>query len=291
MYSGAIDCLRKTLRAEGAGGLYKGLSAPLVGIVFYNVASFTAFEEFKQLVAYRDADGQPLPLETPQYFVAGALTGLAVTAAEHPFDLVKCKMQLEGPAQQAATRHGGAAPPSYASTLDCVRRIARHGAAGWAQGATAAVARNVSNCFWFFGLYEAAKRELAAHAPGRTHTNRVAAGAVAGVGCTALSLPLDVCHYALMAEPSDPAARRLRGLRDCAQHTWAQGGARAFWVGGGPALARALLGGAVLVSAVEAARSVLLGGPGSAAVETAARAGPGALGGGTDTARALPGEM
>jgi solute carrier family 25 carnitine/acylcarnitine transporter 20/29 len=293
MYSSAIDCLRKTLRAEGAGGLYKGLSAPLVGIVFYNVASFTAFEEFKQLVAYRGADGQPLPLQTPQYFLAGALTGLAVTAAEHPFDLVKCKMQLEGPAQQAAARRGAAAPPSYASTLDCVRRIARHGAAGWAQGATAAVARNVSNCFWFFGLYEAAKRELAAHAPGRTQANRVAAGAVAGVGCTALSLPLDVCHYALMAEPSDPAARRLRGLRDCAQRTWAQGGARAFWVGGGPALARALLGGAVLVSAVEAARSVLHGGPGSAAVETktAARAGPGALGGGTDTAHALPGEM
>ena len=90
MYSSAIDCLRKTLRAEGAGGLYKGLSAPLVGIVFYNVASFTAFEEFKQLVAYRGADGQPLPLQTPQYFLAGALTGLAVTAAEHPFDLVKC---------------------------------------------------------------------------------------------------------------------------------------------------------------------------------------------------------
>ena len=44
------------------------------------------------------------------------------------------------------------------------------------QGATAAVARNVSNCFWFFGLYEVLKHELAERRPDCTYSNRVLTG-------------------------------------------------------------------------------------------------------------------
>jgi len=102
LYSGPVDCCRKTLQAEGVKGLYKGLTSPLAGIVFYNAASFTAYDEFKLVIAGRAPPGGPAPpLETRHYFAAGALTGVAVTAAEHPFDLVKCKMQLEGMRQVA----------------------------------------------------------------------------------------------------------------------------------------------------------------------------------------------
>ncbi|KAJ1473917.1 mitochondrial carrier domain-containing protein [Baffinella frigidus] len=258
MYSGPVDCFRKTVEAEGVRGLYKGLTSPLAGIVFYNAASFTAYDEIKLALSARAPEGGVAPpLETHHYFAAGALTGLAVTCCEHPFDLVKCKLQLEGMRRVAAGKVGASLLGAPSSTLDVVRRIASHGVRGWTQGASAAVARNVSNCFWFFGLYELLKNEAAVRRPDCTYSNRVLTGSVANVCCTLLSFPIDVIHYTLMAEPSDPAHRRYTGVVDCAKGTFARGGVRAFVAGLSPALARSALGGAVLVSVVEAVRARL----------------------------------
>jgi solute carrier family 25 carnitine/acylcarnitine transporter 20/29 len=260
IYSGAIDCFRQTLRAEGVRGLYKGLASPMAGQVLYNAALFTVYDEVRAWQAQR-AGGAPAGGAAA--FAAGALTGLAVTAAEHPFDLVKCKMQLEGLTQQAAARRGAAGsgaarPAAYRSAIDCFVRISReHGAAGWAQGASATLARNVSACFWFFGLFEAARRALDTCRPDAPRANLALAGGAAGGASAALSLPLDVARSSLMAEPSDPAARRLRGLRDCARQLYAAAGPRAFAAGLAPGVARSAAGSAVLVVVVDAARKAL----------------------------------
>ena len=40
MYTGAIDCVKKTLANEGFRGLYKGMSTPLVGVAPIFALSF-----------------------------------------------------------------------------------------------------------------------------------------------------------------------------------------------------------------------------------------------------------
>lgn len=52
IYSGVIDCFKKTLQWEGIGGLYKGMSSPMVGQMAFRASFFTAFAESKKLFAY-----------------------------------------------------------------------------------------------------------------------------------------------------------------------------------------------------------------------------------------------
>ena len=46
-FNGLYDCVRKTAKAEGAGGLYKGLGPSLISIAPYLAIGFTMFDELK----------------------------------------------------------------------------------------------------------------------------------------------------------------------------------------------------------------------------------------------------
>ena len=42
-YLGTLDCCKKTLRHEGIGGFYAGMTSPLLGQMFFRAASFMTF--------------------------------------------------------------------------------------------------------------------------------------------------------------------------------------------------------------------------------------------------------
>ena len=46
MYSGALDCMRKTVAAEGVPGLYKGLSANYLRMAPQYILTFVFYEKF-----------------------------------------------------------------------------------------------------------------------------------------------------------------------------------------------------------------------------------------------------
>ena len=46
-FNGLYDCVRKTAKAEGVGGLYKGLGPSLISIAPYLAIGFTMFDELK----------------------------------------------------------------------------------------------------------------------------------------------------------------------------------------------------------------------------------------------------
>ena len=56
VYSGALDCFRKTIQWEGLSGLYKGMSSPMAGQMFFRASFFAAFAESKNHLS-RNADG------------------------------------------------------------------------------------------------------------------------------------------------------------------------------------------------------------------------------------------
>lgn len=56
---------------QGPAGLYKGVSSPLAGQMFFNAIQFLAYGQAKSLVQ-RDTKKK---LTISQYFAAGAITG------------------------------------------------------------------------------------------------------------------------------------------------------------------------------------------------------------------------
>lgn len=45
VYQGPFDCLLKTLKWEGIGGLFKGVGSPLAGQIFMRTTLFTSYYE------------------------------------------------------------------------------------------------------------------------------------------------------------------------------------------------------------------------------------------------------
>ena len=86
-YAGAMDAVRQTLAAEGPGGLYKGMGAPLATVAAFNAVLFTVRG---QMEAYlRSEPGVPLTVN--QQVVAGAGAGVAVSILACPTELIKCR--------------------------------------------------------------------------------------------------------------------------------------------------------------------------------------------------------
>ena len=46
MYTGTLDCMKKTVAAEGVGGLYKGLTANYFRMAPQYILTFVFYEKF-----------------------------------------------------------------------------------------------------------------------------------------------------------------------------------------------------------------------------------------------------
>ena len=60
VYSGAVDAASKVIKAEGVGGLYRGVTSPLAGQMFFRATLFFAYARAKEFVG--DVSGGPAEL-------------------------------------------------------------------------------------------------------------------------------------------------------------------------------------------------------------------------------------
>ena len=94
-FTGPLDCFRQAIRADGVlGGLYRGISAPLVGAALENSSLFF-FERIGRDIALASGvwrtDKGELPLAA--LFVTGAWAGTWTSLVLTPVELVKCRIQ------------------------------------------------------------------------------------------------------------------------------------------------------------------------------------------------------
>lgn len=88
-FFGAIDAVRQTIATEGAGGLFKGMGAPLATVAALNAILFTARGQMEALLT-----SQPDSLLTVnQQILCGAGAGLAVAFPACPTELIKCRSE------------------------------------------------------------------------------------------------------------------------------------------------------------------------------------------------------
>ena len=117
-FNGAFDCFRKTLKAEGFRGLYKGVTSPMAGVAAVNAVVFSSYGSSLRWLGGRmddenDTDDE-LQLSIWKHSLAGGVAGLINCVVISPVELLKARMQVMPPS-----------PPLYTRTFACTHSAAR----------------------------------------------------------------------------------------------------------------------------------------------------------------------
>ncbi|KAF9570568.1 hypothetical protein EC968_001687 [Mortierella alpina] len=261
-YSGAMDCLRMTLKEEGVwfavlfiqvllmkvqysgrkltpAGLYKGVTSPLMGIGICNAVMFAANGTFRRMFQGGDETKQ---LSLFQIGCAGSMAGGVMAFVNCPVELLKVKLQTQyKPSAGAIPAAVGAIKP-YTGVLDAgIRTFRQQGLKGLYRGMDITLMRDVPSYFTYFVTYEGTKRILAHF----NHSGRVEdlstpelllAGGIAGFGAWVPCYPQDVVKSRMQSNLSYQSTLEcFRSLQ-----VEARGGNWKVWFKGfGPTMARA----------------------------------------------------
>ncbi|KAK1921664.1 mitochondrial carrier domain-containing protein [Papiliotrema laurentii] len=105
-FAGPLDCFKQTYGKEGWRGLYRGISAPIVGAAMENATLFLVYEKCQRAILYfspfDNSLGKKQEFSTPQLALAGAGAGAVTSFVLTPVELVKCRMQVQMLAREGA---------------------------------------------------------------------------------------------------------------------------------------------------------------------------------------------
>lgn len=141
-YTGAIHCLRHTIKTDGYMSLYRGISAPLLGSMAENAVLFLVYGEIKKQMGEKSGDP---PLTLLQLCTAGAIAGGFTPFVLTPFELVKCRLQTVGEGFR-----------TYKGPMDVViQTIKEEGFfRGLYRGNMSTLLREIPGNFCWYGVYE-----------------------------------------------------------------------------------------------------------------------------------------
>ncbi|XP_055726114.1 mitochondrial carnitine/acylcarnitine carrier protein-like [Salvelinus fontinalis] len=144
LYRGTFDCFKQTLAKEGFKGLYKGMTAPIIGVTPMFAVCFFGFGLGKKLQ-------QKTPVQVltyPQLFAAGMLSGVFTTAIMAPGERIKCLLQIQAARGEL----------KYAGPMNCVKQLYKE--RGIYRGTALTLMRDVPASGMYFMTYEWLKHLL-----------------------------------------------------------------------------------------------------------------------------------
>ncbi len=249
IYKGPLDAATKVVKAEGFGGLYKGVTSPLAGQMFFRATLFFGYARAKEIVGVSPDD----PLS---YCKAGMLAWMAGSFFESPIDLYKSQWQ----SQIIKAKQTANYVPEFKSVGECVKASFKHsGIRGPFQGFGATLTRNLPAGAIYFGVFENAKNHFAkGNANGvATDVQIMAAGGLGGFCYWSLFYPIDVIKSALMTDNIDPKKRQYKGFLDAGSQLIKQGGVKRLYAGLVPCLLRASPANAGMLYTVDKIKQML----------------------------------
>lgn len=206
-YNGPIDCFRQSFRADGMRGLYRGISAPLVGAAVENSSLFFSYrvtQELLQSTIYSSSSELPFSA----LLVCGAASGAFTSILLTPIELIKCKMQVPLDGQVMHKRPG---------PLTLIASVFRHhGILGFWRGQMGTLIRETGGSAAWFGGYEGVSSLFRKYLPPEsTPTSspsehdplpplrlyqQMIAGAAAGISYNFLFYPADTIKSRIQTE-------------------------------------------------------------------------------------------
>ena len=250
-YSGPVDAASKVIKTEGFKGLYKGVTSPLAGQMFFRATLFLGYARAKEVVGV--SPDKPL-----SYFKAGLLAWMAGSFFESPIDLFKSQWQT----QIVQAKQNPNYVPPYKTVGECVRASIKHnGIRGPYQAFGATLIRNLPAGAIYFGTFENTKNYLASkHADGKARNHEIMfAGGFGGFLYWSLFYPVDVIKSAMMTDAINKSDRKYKGFMDAASQLYKQGGVKRLYAGLVPCLLRASPANAGMLFVVDKVKQVLDG--------------------------------
>eukprot|EP00210_Caulerpa_lentillifera_P006092 g5820.t1 len=251
VYNGLVDCLKKTIQWEGAGGLYKGVAAPLAGQLFFRASLFTAFGASKRYLA-SNPDGTTRKLTNFDFYKAGAMTGLAAAFTETPIDFYKSQIQVQIIKAKSDPNY----KPPFTNTVDVVKQtIKANGFRGPFQGLSTTILRNIPGNSVYLGSFQVMKEMAAERLQCKTSqlpsSILLSAAGLGGILFWLTVYPLDVMKSAMMSDSIHKSERMYPTLMTTAKKLYEEGGIKRFYRGFSPCLVRAAPANAAMLFTVE----------------------------------------
>ncbi|KAI6589852.1 Amino-acid transporter arg-13 [Pyricularia oryzae] len=242
-YNGPLDCFRQSIRADGFLGLYRGITAPLVGAAV-ETSSLFFFERLARELVFVSGycpRGELLPL--PALWVTGAMSGAFTSFLLTPIELVKCKIQVpDAGAQKAPLK-----------PLAVIRDVFRHqGLAGFWRGQTGTLIREAGGSAAWFGSKETTSKLMRDHNVRNAVTDaerearrtgplplwqQALAGASAGMSYNFLFFPADTIKSRMQTAPFGQSVANHTFWKETVS-LWNQAGLKGFYRGCGITVAR-----------------------------------------------------
>lgn len=263
-YTGPLDCFRQSFQVEGLPGLYRGISAPLVGAAIETSSLFFSYRIAQDAVQatvpkLREGKEKGAPLPLNALVACGAASGALTSLLLTPIELVKCQMQV--PLSATASRNPG--PISIISSV-----LRHHGILGFWHGQLGTLIRETGGSAAWFGSYEGVSALFRAYntrlTPTSTDTGptslplhqQLLAGASAGVSYNFVFFPADTIKSRMPTEEVGHGG--VHGARRTflasGQALWQQQGLRGMYRGCGITVARAAPSSAFIFAVYEGLR-------------------------------------
>ncbi|CAK9822290.1 Mitochondrial glutamate carrier 1 [Anthophora retusa] len=228
MYTSMYDCFKKTFKAEGYFGMYKGSGVNILLITPEKAIKLTANDSFRHYLS--TGSGQRLPLV--REMLAGGLAGACQIVVTTPMELLKIQMQDAGRVAAAAKEAGKTVPKVSALSLtkDLLRK---RGILGLYQGTGATALRDVTFSVIYFPLFArlndaGPKREDGSSVFWWSFFSGCTAGSTAAISVN----PFDVIKTRLQIIKKAPGEITYNGVLDCITKTMKNEGPLAFFKGG-----------------------------------------------------------
>lgn len=264
LYAGPLDCINQSLRAEGVRGLYRGISAPLLGAAIetsslffsYRLAQDALLATMPTLREEKTWTGKvPLSALVACGAMSGAFTSLLLT----PIELVKCQMQV--PLSPSTLR--GPGPLSIISSV-----FRHHGIFGFWHGQLGTLIRETGGSAAWFGSYEGVSTLFRTYNAGTASGSaaidevpatlplyqQLLAGATAGVSYNFVFFPADTIKSRMQTEEVTPAGNGRASFWSSGKALWQQQGLKGMYRGCGITVARAAPSSAFIFAVYEGLR-------------------------------------
>lgn len=95
LYSGTLDCVKKTLSKEGIKGFYKGTTTPLVGVGACVSIQFVTLQAMKRYYNTQNGPNANGFLSNSQLYIAGAASGITNSVISGPVEHIRTRLQVQ----------------------------------------------------------------------------------------------------------------------------------------------------------------------------------------------------
>ncbi|XP_055610671.1 mitochondrial glutamate carrier 1-like [Uranotaenia lowii] len=231
MYTSMFDCFKKTYKAEGYFGMYRGSAVNIVLITPEKAIKLAANDFFRYHLRPSDSGGQ---LPVTRQMAAGGLAGFCQIVITTPMELLKIQMQDAG-RLAAKAKETGATIPRTTATQIATTLLKTKGITGLYKGTGATMLRDVSFSIVYFPLFATLNDFGPRKADGSgeavfwcSFLSGCASGSFSALAVT----PFDVIKTRLQAMKKAEGEVEFTGIVDCAKKTLANEGPKAFFKGG-----------------------------------------------------------